>query len=203
MLSLAAHAQHFDWAKNFHGYGDEYTDEGAYLITGVDFENGGINWDSCVHVPMRRWEEARDIQIEDGDLLITKDGTIGKLALIKDIPDKATLNSGIFLVRPLNDLYINDYLYWILFSDIFVRFFDYIKTGTTISHLYQRTFENFAFPYPDINEQKEIADYLNRKGKLIDNAIHEKEMLIRRLEEYKKSLIFEYVTGKKEVQNEI
>ena len=56
---------------------DEYTDDGAYLITGVDFENGCINWDSCVHIPMRRWEEARDIRIEDRDLLITKDGTIG------------------------------------------------------------------------------------------------------------------------------
>lgn len=66
---------------------DEYTDEGAYLITGTDFENGSINWDTCVHVPMRRWEEARDIQIENGDLLITKDGTIGKVAIVSGCTD--------------------------------------------------------------------------------------------------------------------
>ena len=34
---------------------EEYTNEGAYLITGTDFEKGSINWDTCVHVPMRRW----------------------------------------------------------------------------------------------------------------------------------------------------
>ena len=56
---------------------DEYPDEGAYLITGIDFADGGIDWENCVHVPMKRWEEAKDIQIQNGDLLITKDGTIG------------------------------------------------------------------------------------------------------------------------------
>ena len=42
---------------------EEYQDEGAYLITGVDFADGGIDWENCVHVPMKRWEEATDIQI--------------------------------------------------------------------------------------------------------------------------------------------
>ena len=181
----------------------EYSDEGAYLVTGTDFKDMHIDWDNCNHISYERYDQDPYIQLKENDLLITKDGTIGKLALIKDIPDKATLNSGIFLVRPLNNTYINDYLYWVLFSDIFVRFFDYIKTGTTISHLYQKTFENFAFPYPDINEQKEIVDYLNKKCILIDKSIQENEILIKKLEEYKKSLIFEYVTGKKEVPNEI
>jgi len=42
---------------------EEYQDEGAYLITGVDFDNGGIDWENCVHVPMKRWEEAKEIQM--------------------------------------------------------------------------------------------------------------------------------------------
>ncbi len=49
---------------------EEYQDDGAFLITGVDFKNGGIDWENCVHVPMKRWEEAREIQIQNGDLLI-------------------------------------------------------------------------------------------------------------------------------------
>ena len=40
---------------------DEYTDEGAFLITGTDFNNGRINWDTCVHVPMKRWEQAKAV----------------------------------------------------------------------------------------------------------------------------------------------
>ena len=178
---------------------DEYSDEGAYLVTGTDFKDMHVDWNNCNHISYERYNQDHYIQLKENDLLITKDGTIGKLALVKDIPDKATLNSGIFLVRPLNNYYINNYLYWVLFSDIFVRFFDYIKTGTTISHLYQKTFENFVFPYPDINEQKEIVEYLNKKCGLIDILINGKQKTVDELENYKKSLIFEYVTGKKEV----
>ena len=42
---------------------DEYTDEGPFLITGVDFSNGSIDWDSCVHISEKRWEEAPEIHI--------------------------------------------------------------------------------------------------------------------------------------------
>lgn len=81
---------------------DEYQDEGAFLITGVDFSDGGIDWENCVHVPMKRWEEAKDIQIQNGDLLITKDGTIGKVAIVSDMPGETSLNSGVLRVMSNN-----------------------------------------------------------------------------------------------------
>lgn len=101
---------------------DEYTDDGAYLITGVDFENGCINWDSCVHIPMRRWEEARDIRIEDGDLLITKDGTIGKVAIVSGCNAPTSLNSGVLRISTM-DGYDRRFLYWVLQSDVFWTWF--------------------------------------------------------------------------------
>jgi len=81
---------------------EEYSDKGAYLVTGVDFKDGVIEWEDCHHVGWDRYKEDPYIHLKEDDLLITKDGTIGKVALIKSLPDKATLNSGIFLVRPLN-----------------------------------------------------------------------------------------------------
>ena len=54
-------------------------------------------------------------------------------------------------------------------------------------------------PQPPLSEQKEIAEYLDKKCNQIDEAIKQKEETISKLEEYKKSLIFECVTGKKEV----
>ena len=56
----------------------EHQSEGPHLITGTDFKNGTIKWDSCVRISVERYEEAPDIHIIDNDLLITKDGTIGK-----------------------------------------------------------------------------------------------------------------------------
>lgn len=60
-------------------------------------------------------------------------------------------------------------------------------------------FLNFTIPVPPIEEQEEIAQYLDVKCGEIDKIITEKEALVSELENYKKSLIYEYVTGKKEV----
>ena len=63
-------------------------------------------------------------------------------------------------------------------------------------------FNNFMIPVPPLDEQRKIADYLDTKISEIDIIIAEKKQQIETIEEYKKSLIFEYVTGKKEVVNE-
>jgi type I restriction enzyme S subunit len=82
---------------------DEYLDEGyAYLVTGTDFSDRFIHWNDCHCVERDRYEDDPFIQLRNGDLLITKDGTIGKLALVKNLDRPACLNSGIFLVRPEN-----------------------------------------------------------------------------------------------------
>ena len=53
---------------------------------------------------------------------------------------------------------------------------------------------------PSLSEQQQIADYLDEKCAHIDSLIADKEKLIREFEDYKKALIYEYVTGKKEVE---
>lgn len=179
---------------------EEYSDEGAYLVTGTDFKGGVIEWENCYHVGWDRYKEDPYIHLKEDDLLITKDGTIGKVALIKSLPDKATLNSGIFLVRPLNKKYFPKFMYWVLNSAVFERFFDYIKTGATISHLYQETFERFFFPIPKKEGQERIIEYLDKATSKIDKTIEKIEKKIILLKEYKKSLIHHVVTGKIEVR---
>lgn len=113
---------------------EEYQDEGAYLITGVDFADGGIDWENCVHVPMKRWEEATDIQIQEGDLLITKDGTIGKVAIVTNMPGETSLNSGVLRIVPIEG-YSQRFLYWVIKSDEFWNWFNYKNAGnSTIVH---------------------------------------------------------------------
>ena len=170
---------------------EEYTNEGAYLITGTDFEKGSINWDTCVHVPMRRWEEARDIQIENGDLLITKDGTIGKVAIVKNMPGKTSLNSGIMPIEG----YSRRFLYWVIQSEEFWNWFNYKNAGnSTIIHLYQGDFAEFVYAFPNYAEQESIADYHDMHCAKLDSIISDLEQQIETLQKYKKSLITEAVT---------
>lgn len=173
---------------------DEFIDEGPYLVTGTDFFNGEILWENCYHITDVRYNEAPEIHLQEGDLLITKDGTIGKTAIVKNKPEKTTLNSGIFVTRPLNKSYITKYMYWLLNSSIFNRYIDYVKTGSTISHLYQETFENFIYPLPKFEEQKDIVNFLDKKITEVDNLITDKEKLIQLLHEKRQAIISEAVT---------
>jgi len=173
---------------------DEYTDEGAYLITGTDFDNGNIKWDTCVHVSMKRWAEAKDIQVKNGDLLITKDGTVGKVAIVKGLDGYASLNSGILLISTFTG-FDRKFLYWVLLSDVFLTWFSNKNAGnSTIIHLYQNDFVEFKYPIPVITEQHAIATFLDTQCSKIDSIVAELEQQIEILKQYKTSLITETVT---------
>ncbi len=180
---------------------EDYKEEGPFLITGTDFMNGKINWDTCTHITEKRWIEANTIQIRNNDLLITKDGTVGKIAIVEDLKDKASLNSGVLLIRPNKNVkYNNKFMYYQLLSDVFWSWFEFNKSGnSTIIHLYQQDFENLYVLLPEIQEQEQIANYLDKKCAEINYLIKNKKEQLETIKEYKKSLIYEYVTGKKRV----
>lgn len=193
------------WLKGRIGWdglkSSEFVEEGPYLITGTDFDNGGINWNTCVHISEERFQEDELLHIQENDLLITKDGTIGKLAIVKNCPEKVSLNSGVMIIR--NDSqykYLDRYMYYILQSNQFNLWFELSQSGnSTIRHLYQNRFYDFEYSYPSMNEQEQIADYLDKKCESIRRLVDIKKSKIEKLQEYKKSLIYEYVTGKREV----
>lgn len=149
---------------------DEFKTEGAYLVTGWDFINGRINWDDCYHVSVDRYEQDKGIQLHENDLLVTKDGTVGKTAFVVDCPEQATLNSHIFLVRSKNGSVEPEYLYYVLNSFIFTDFMKNILTGTTIKGLTQGNFYKFVFEAPDVPTQKKIVEVLESIDDVIDRT---------------------------------
>lgn len=173
---------------------DEYTEIGPFLITGIDFKSGEINWESCVHITEQRWAEAPEIHIKNGDLLITKDGTVGKVAIVKNLQGKASLNSGVLLIKTSNK-YSKKFLYWVLLSEEFWTWFKLKNAGnSTIVHLYQNDFAEFCYTFPNIKEQQAIADFLDKECAQIDSIAADLEKQIELLQKYKKSLITETVT---------
>ena len=172
----------------------EYKEEGPYLITGTDFHNGTINFETAVHIDEKRWSEASQIQVENGDLLITKDGTVGKVAIISGLDDKASLNSGVLRIQTVDEI-DRKFLYYVLLSDEFWMWFNYTNSGaSTILHLYQNVFDEFTFTFPQKNEQQKIADFLDKKTAQLDKVKSLLEEQIQKLKDYRASLIYETVT---------
>ena len=65
---------------------EEYQTEGEYLlVTGTDFKGKYINWNTCHYVEKERYDEDKKIQLKEKDILVTKDGTIGKIAMVKEM----------------------------------------------------------------------------------------------------------------------
>lgn len=172
----------------------EYLDSGDYiLITGTDFDSGFINWKSCSYVTKWRFDQDKNIQIKQGDVLITKDGTIGKVAFLNEIPMQGTLNSGVFVIRPKNHDKIDSVFLSLIFKSFwFDSFLEQITSGSTIVHLYQKDFVKFNFPLPSKEEQNAIANVLSSMDKEI-------ETLNTKLEKYrnlKTAMMQQLLTGK-------
>lgn len=140
----------------------EYLDEGySYLITGTDFKDGRIEWNGCHYVDYDRYAQDPNIQVSNGDLLLTKDGTIGKVAFVTDLKRPATLNSGVFLVKPITDAYTAHFMFYVLESSVFKDFLQQLSAGSTINHLYQKDLVKFdLFVPPTKEEQEAIAGIL-------------------------------------------
>lgn len=184
----------------FHGLKtSDFTSEGPFLVTGTDFINGSINWETCVHVTMKRYLEDPYIQLKEGDFLITKDGTIGKTAIVENLPYEASLNSGVMLVRSRRAEFLNKYLFWIINSRIFDEFVELTKTGSTVMHLYQHSFGNFKIPLPEKNIQQNIIDKIEEVVARLNKAILRAKTEIEKAIEYKESLITQIVTGQLKV----
>lgn len=165
----------------------EYLKKGDYyLVTGTDFKNGRINWEKCHYVTQDRYDQDSKIQIKKEDLLITKDGTIGKVAFIDKSPSKpTTLNSGVFVLRPTNGDYYPSFMYHYLCSNFFTSFIAQIKAGSTIAHLYQKDFNKFSFITPSLPEQQKIAEILST----VDEQISTTQAIIDKSKELKKGLM--------------
>ena len=138
-----------------------------------------------------------------------------KLAYIDDLVfNKLKAHLGVFSVSKYDGLVSPDYAVYYSTGKVHLKYLEYLfKTPQCISEFRKRstgiaagltrlyTDGLFAIecPFPDMDEQVAIVDYLNKKCSHIDQLIAIKQTKIEKLEQYKRSLIYEYVTGKKEV----
>lgn len=104
------------------------------------------------------------------------------------------------VLKPCREVYSN-YYKWLFKSEVYIkslqRTCNFIRDGQDLRY---SNFVQVPLVMPPLDEQKEIADYLDKKCAEIDTLIAKKKALLEELEAYKKSVIYEYVTGKKEVQ---
>ncbi|MGA9762007.1 MAG: restriction endonuclease subunit S [Gaiellaceae bacterium] len=172
----------------------EFLDSGDYvLVTGTEFEDGNIDWSSCHYVDALRYKQDRNIQLREDDVLVTKDGTIGKVALVKQLDKPATLNSGVFVIRPIDGAFQPNFFYYLLCSRVFETFLAQLSAGSTINHLYQKDFASFIYETPaTIREQIAIATILSD----MDAEIAALAAKLAKARQLKQGMMQELLTGR-------
>ena len=165
-------------------------------ITDVD-SNGNLKEEGKLSLPE---EVASDYVLEDGDILFARSGgTVGKAFYYKAEYGKAAFAG--YMIRAKVDAKIIDPKL-VYFATLAANYNDWkstVMTQATIQNIGANKYNEFYIVVPEKEKQTILVNYIEEKTKEIDNIISEKEALIVDLEVYKKSLIFEVVTGKRRV----
>lgn len=154
------------------------------------------------YIDEETFNELKNYEIIPGDILFSMMGTVGKCKIMPDGYSKGIMDSHLIKARLNNNLILNEFFEYVYdkdYSNVIIEQLLYYSNGTIMNGLNSTILKNVSIAIPDINEQLQIVNYLKKKTQEIDNLIDSKSKIIEELEQYKKSLIYEYVTGKKEV----
>ena len=169
---------------------DEYTKDGPLLVAGKHIRGAHIDWRSCDHISEFRYEESPEIQLRDGDVILSKDGTLGRIGIVERLPGKATINGTMMLVRPNHCVITSKFLYYYLQGRNFRKFIKEKVSGSSVPHIFQRDMVRLLVPAPPLPEQRKIAAILSS----VDGAIEKTQAVIDQVQVVKRGLMQQLLT---------
>ncbi|MYZ61335.1 restriction endonuclease subunit S [Elizabethkingia anophelis] len=140
----------------------EYKKSGPMFISVHSLNYGDyVDYSQVNYISEERYIESPEIMLKNKDILICKDGAgIGKLGIVKNLTEKATINSSLLLIR--NNKGVNyKFLYYNLLSPFFQRIVNERIMGATTPHLYQRDIVEFTIPLPPLEIQERTVSKLD------------------------------------------
>lgn len=171
----------------------------------IGFWNGNIKWatpidfkENYIYDTLKKITklaiEKNNLKVaHENTLILTTRAPIGKIAITKA---EMTCNQGCKILFSKNKVFYR-YTYYYLLA--FCNILNVLGTGTTFLEISSTNLSNFNHLFLRLEIQQQIVEYLDKRCEEIDNLIKIKQEKIEKLKEYKKSLIYQYVTGKKEV----
>lgn len=180
---------------------ESYVDEGVpfYRSKEITDLSKGLHVQTEIFIPEEVFEQVNEASPAPkcGDILLTSIGTIGN-TWISD-GRKFYYKDGNITQIEANDSFDSAYVEYCFSSNVVLEQYTRLAMGSTLLALTIIKIKKILVAFPPLDEQRKIVQYLKLKCSSIDAAIKNKENLITKLVDYKKSLIYEVVTGKKEV----
>ena len=182
-------------------FSPETTDEGYPYITAADVKGVGLDYDAAKKISQQDFTSLRKAgcQPRKGDVLLVKDGaTTGRIGMVTSEKPCVVLSSVAILRAP--DNMDARYLHYLMESDFVQAQIQASMAGSAMPRTVLSKIINYWGITCPKEEQKEICDFLDRKCGYIETVIETKQVQQSTIQQHKKSLIYEYVTGKKRVK---
>ena len=160
---------------------NEYLDVSDYrIINGESLTESGVDWAKAGYISKARYDESPEIMLKTGDIMLSKDGTIGKIGYIDSLEQPTSVASGIFVIRNQQPRNISTaFIYFLLKSQLFKDFIEQRVEGSVIPHLYQKDFMDFVFSLPVPQEMKKINDVIQPMFEKIIANLNENKNLVQ------------------------
>lgn len=173
---------------------EEYVDDGYVFLATPNIKDNEIDFSNVNRITKERYEESPEIMLESGDVLVTKDGsTTGTTNIIRVLPEPATVNSSIAVLRSKGHV-LSEYLYYFFVSEYTQNLINRMRGGMGVPHLFQADLRKFDILIPARQEQIFIANFLDHETSKIDILIEKQKQLIQLLKEKRQAVISHAVT---------
>lgn len=173
--------------------------DGEYIVVRTTcIRDGSFSYEGSYHTNAESFKEwTAKGQPQHGDIFFTREAPMGEACLVPDA-DNLCMGQRVMFFRPLDG---SDprYILYSIYGPLAREYIDSKNKGSTVGHLKLGQVASLPLFYCPPKEQSEIADYLDKRCGAIDKVVEKKIEIISKLTDYKKSLIYEVVTGKKEV----
>ena len=166
----------------FRGYTrDDQVDKGkgAISLSPGNIDNGSMNYESCTYITWDKYEESPEIIVNEGDIILCKTASVGKVARIRHLPEKATINPQLVLIKNIQTN--PQYLFYVLDDKPFQSKIKGLAGIGSVPNVSQAKLSAIEIPIPSLSEQIRIVGILDTFTASVDNL---KEQIAQRRKQY-------------------
>ena len=135
------------------------SEDGAITLSPSNIVNGELDFSKCTYINWGKYFESPEIMLENGDIVLVKTASIGKCAVVKDLPHESTLNPQFVVLKQING--VSDFFCYYLKSPKAQNLIKIMAGGVAIPTLSQKKLGMMPIPVPSLSEQQRIVDYLD------------------------------------------
>ena len=149
----------------------EYTEEGPLFLSVHSLNHGKyVDYTEAYHISEERYIESPEIQLQEGDVLLCKDGAgIGKIGIVKDLPRSGSVNSSLLVIRGMNIL-SQEFIYYLFSGPKLQSIVSQRITGSATPHLFQNDIRKFELLIPPLEEQHQIVQEIESRLSVCDKV---------------------------------